>query len=174
MKLEWIPIESLLFEHLFDRWGMASGTALSAQQIADLRAALVSGGLPDDPAELDSLISEIELLKSTGSAVQAEATVAYDAARRSAEAAQGVSARRQGRGVAAEIALARKESPHRGQVLLGFAKTAVGELPLLLGRTALQRPGDVAADDPVDSGNVRLCLWVIVAVCGFSLLANVA
>ncbi|NYJ01307.1 hypothetical protein HNR19_002005 [Nocardioides thalensis] len=115
-------------------WSMASRTTLSAQQISDLRAALVAGGLPGDPAEKVSLIAELEELKSSICAIQAEATVSYDAARRSAEAAQGVPARRQGRGVAAEIALARKESPHRGQALLGFAKSMRADTPHLLAR----------------------------------------
>ncbi|HWJ83410.1 MAG TPA: DUF222 domain-containing protein [Nocardioides sp.] len=113
---------------------MGLGTVLAAQQIADLRASLQGGGLPDDPAALVDLIGELEDLKSTACAVQAEAAVAYDAARRSAESAQGVPARRQGRGVAAEVGLARKESPHRGQVLLGFAKVACAEMPHLVAR----------------------------------------
>ncbi|GAA3835541.1 HNH endonuclease signature motif containing protein [Nocardioides panacisoli] len=36
--------------------------------------------------------------------------------------------------MAAEIALARKESPHRGQVLLGFAKLACAEMPHTMAR----------------------------------------
>lgn len=103
-------------------------------QAADLAAALGGSGLggsrlPDDAAELIALIRELETLKSTICAVQADAAVAYDAARRRAEAAQGVPARRQGRGVAAEVALARRESPHRGQILLGLAKILHAEMP---------------------------------------------
>lgn len=113
---------------------MASLTTLSVPQIADLRAALQEGGLPSDPAEVIALVAELETLKSTASAVQAEASVAYDASRRTAEAERGVPARRQGRGVASEVALARKESAHRGQVLLGFAKIACHEMPHLMSR----------------------------------------
>ncbi|MDZ5620114.1 DUF222 domain-containing protein [Nocardioides sp. HM23] len=108
---------------------MSQPTALSAAQTADLAAALHGGVLPDDPAALIDLIGELERLKSLASAVQADATVAYDAARRREESEQGVSARRQGRGVAAEIALARRESPHRGQTLLGLAKILHTEMP---------------------------------------------
>ena len=113
---------------------MASGTTLTAAQVADLRAVLATGGLPDDAGDLVALIGELERLKSTAAAVQAEATVAFDAARRSAESAAGVSARRQGRGVAAEVGLARRESPHRGRVLVGFARAVVAEMPHLLAR----------------------------------------
>jgi hypothetical protein len=107
---------------------MASPT-LSAAQAADLAAMLRDGGLPDDPAALIDLIGELEKLKSLACAVQADGAVAYVAARRSVESAQGVSARRQGRGVAAEIALARSESPHRGQTLFGLAKILHLEMP---------------------------------------------
>ncbi|GAA3833502.1 HNH endonuclease [Nocardioides panacisoli] len=113
---------------------MAFRDARTAQQLAELCASLQGGGLPVDPAALIDLIGLLETVKSAACAVQAEASVAYDAARRSAESARGVPARRQGRGVAAEIALARKESPHRGQVLLGFAKVACAEMPHLVAR----------------------------------------
>ncbi len=55
---------------------MTSGARLAAQQIADLRAALVSGGLPDEPEAQVALIQELESLKSTACAVQAETAVA--------------------------------------------------------------------------------------------------
>ncbi|WP_322938659.1 HNH endonuclease [Nocardioides bizhenqiangii] len=108
---------------------MAHHHPLPAAQTADLAAALQGGELPDDPSRLIDLIGELERLKSLACAVQAEAAVAYDAARRSAESAQGVPLRRQGRGVAAEIAIARRESPHRGQTLLGLAKILHAEMP---------------------------------------------
>lgn len=101
---------------------MAAPTPLVAAQILDLTAVLQSGGLPEDPPELVDLIAGLETLKSAAAAVQAEAAVAFDSARRREESKQGVSARRQGRGVANEIALARRESPHRGSTLLGMAK----------------------------------------------------
>lgn len=107
-----------------------------AAQAADLAAALRSGGLPEDTAALIDLIGELETLKSAACAAQGEAAVAYDAARRSAESAQGVPARRQGRGVAAEIGLARRESPHRGQTLLGLGKILHHEMPHTRARLA--------------------------------------
>lgn len=80
------------------------------------------------------VIAALEDLKSAACSVQVEATVAYDASRRSVQAAAGVPAARQGRGIAAEIGLARKESPHRGQVLLGLAKVLSTEMPHTLAR----------------------------------------
>ncbi|MGH3553807.1 MAG: DUF222 domain-containing protein, partial [Mycobacterium sp.] len=52
-----------------------------------------------------------------------------DAARWAAEAAAGMPAARRGRGVASEIALARRDSPARGNRHLGFAKALVREMP---------------------------------------------
>jgi hypothetical protein len=49
--------------------------------------------------------------------------------RRSNEAAAGVPAAERGRGVASEIALARRDSPARGGRHLGFAKALVYEMP---------------------------------------------
>jgi hypothetical protein len=115
---------------------MQSPSPLAAAQAADLTAALRDGGLPDDPEALIDLIGELERLKSAVCAAQADAAVAYDAARRSAESVQGVSSRRQGRGVAAEIALARRESPHRGQMLLGLGKILHHEMPHTRARLA--------------------------------------
>ena len=49
--------------------------------------------------------------------------------RRADEAAAGVPTARQGRGVASEVALARRDSPARGGRHLGFAKALVHEMP---------------------------------------------
>ncbi|TNM50269.1 DUF222 domain-containing protein [Nocardioides albidus] len=85
-------------------------------------------------AELVDLIAALEQLKSAACAVQAQAAVDFDAQRRAEQARAGVPAARQGRGIAAEIALARRESPHRGQSLLGLAKVLVAEMPHTLAR----------------------------------------
>lgn len=127
----------LLLEHLFDRIQiMQTSPSLVVAQVVDLTATLRGGGLPDDPAALIDLIDQLERLKSSACATQAEAAVEYDAARRRVESAQGVTARRQGRGVAAEIAFARRESPHRGQMLLGLAKILRHEMPHTRARLA--------------------------------------
>jgi hypothetical protein len=74
-------------------------------------------------------IGELERLKSAAAAGQARAAAALDATRRSSEAAAGMATPRRGRGVAAEIALARHDSPARGSRHLGFAKALVHEMP---------------------------------------------
>ncbi|MGX5717446.1 HNH endonuclease [Arthrobacter sp. MAHUQ-56] len=71
-------------------------------------------------------IRGLEDLKSLASAKQAEITVAFDLAQRREQAAAGVPAEEQGAGVAAQIALARRESPAKGARLLGLAKALAG------------------------------------------------
>ncbi|OBA80168.1 HNH endonuclease [Mycobacterium sp. 1164966.3] len=82
-----------------------------------------------DEAGLIARIAELERAKSAAAATQARAAVQLDTARRAAEADAGVPAARRGRGVASEIALARRDSPARGGRHLGLAKALVQEMP---------------------------------------------
>lgn len=82
-----------------------------------------------DEAVLIAHIAALEKLKSEAAAAQARATAALDARRRAAEAAAGVPAGNRGRGLAAEVALARRDSPNRGARHLGFARALVHEMP---------------------------------------------
>ncbi len=82
-----------------------------------------------DESALIERIAELERVKSAAAAGQARAAVALDAARRAAEAQTGVPAARRARGLANEIALARRDSPARGGRHLGFAKALVHEMP---------------------------------------------
>ena len=92
-------------------------------------AALTSVDLLTDEAELIGRIAELERLKSAAAAGQARAAAALDERRRAGEAAQGVPAAKRGRGLASEVALARRDSPSRGNRHLGFAKALVHEMP---------------------------------------------
>jgi len=82
-----------------------------------------------DQSALVEGIAALERLKAAAAARQARLTAALDRERRSAEAAAGVPAARRGRGVATEVALARRDSPARGSRHLGFAKALVHEMP---------------------------------------------
>ncbi|UKA59558.1 HNH endonuclease [Arthrobacter sp. FW306-2-2C-D06B] len=84
------------------------------------------------PAELINQLRALEDLKSAAAAAQARIAVAFDAAQRSADAAAGVPAEERGRGVSAQVALARRESPARGSRLHGLAKALVTEMPRTL------------------------------------------
>ncbi|MFP5313604.1 MAG: HNH endonuclease, partial [Actinomycetes bacterium] len=68
----------------------------------------------------------LEDLKCLAGARQAGLAVAFDANQRQEQAAAWVPADEQGAGVAAQIALARRESPARGSRLLGLARTLTG------------------------------------------------
>jgi hypothetical protein len=93
---------------------------------------------PDaDESALVERIAVLERLKSAAAAGQARAAAALDGSRRAAEAAAGVPSVRRGRGVATEVALARRDSPVRGGRHLGLAKALVHEMPHTL--AALER-----------------------------------
>jgi hypothetical protein len=105
------------------------GDDVSAVELVRSAAVAVSrigAGVAD--AERIDLIRELEQLKCVAEAAQATLTVAFDRSQRAAEAAQGVPAERQGRAVAAQVALARRESHHRGRQHLGLA-VVLDEMP---------------------------------------------
>jgi hypothetical protein len=83
-------------------------------------------------AGLIDQLRDLEDLKSAAAALQARIAVAFDADQRRAQAAAGVPADERGKGVAAQIALARRESPARGSRLLGLARALVTEMPRTL------------------------------------------
>jgi hypothetical protein len=93
-----------------------------------LSADLESGSGLDDAGRV-AAIRALERLACVATAAQAHLSVELDLSQRRAQAAAGVPAARQGRGVAAQVALARRESPHRGQRHLGLAKVVAAELP---------------------------------------------
>jgi hypothetical protein len=84
-------------------------------------------GLTD--AERIDAIREAEELICAAQAMQARLSVDLDTSVRSAAAARGVPAARRSRGVAHQVALARRESPHRAERRLQLAKVAAAELP---------------------------------------------
>jgi hypothetical protein len=90
---------------------------------------LLTVGPMADESTLVERIAELERIKSAAAAGQARAAAALDTSRRAAEAAAGVPPAQRGRGVASEIALARRDSPARGGRHLGFAKALVHEMP---------------------------------------------
>jgi hypothetical protein len=80
-------------------------------------------------AALIERIAWLERVKSAAAAGQARAAAALDESRRAVEAAAGVPKAKQGRGVASEVALARRDSPVCGGRHLGLAKALVHEMP---------------------------------------------
>ena len=89
--------------------------------------AVLGAGMTD--AERIDAIRAAEELICAAQALQARLSVDLDTSVRSAAASRGVPAARRGRGVAHQVALARRESPHRAERRLQLAKIAPAELP---------------------------------------------
>lgn len=108
----------------------ADTPALATSELHDLLQRLggVTGEGVDDAERIDQL-SLLESIKGAASAAQARVTVAFDSSQREVQAAAGVPARERGRGVAAQVALARRDSPARGSRHLGLARALTGEMP---------------------------------------------
>ena len=106
-----------------------SGRVLRTEDIDMLRELLpvVDPDLSDGD-RIDQ-IHKLEQLKCAAEAAQARLSVDVDVSMRAAAAADGVRPERQGRGVAAQLGLARRESLHRAERHLGLAKVAVREMP---------------------------------------------
>ena len=81
-----------------------------------------------DPQRVE-VLRALEELKAAAAAAQARVTADLDAAVRARHAAAGLPPAEQGRGVAAQVALARRDSPHRGGQHLGLATALVREMP---------------------------------------------
>ena len=90
---------------------------------------LATRGLPCDDAAMIDEIRALEELVCAAQARQARLSAAFDRSQRATAAERGVPLERQGRGIAEQIALARRESPHRGRQHLGLAKVLATELP---------------------------------------------
>ncbi|GAA1352804.1 hypothetical protein GCM10009636_15680 [Arthrobacter koreensis] len=87
-------------------------------------------------SQLVDLLRVLEELKSSAAAVQACAAAVLDASQRRVQSRAGVPAAHLGRGVGAQIALARRDSPHRGSRHLGLGKALVHEMPHTLAALA--------------------------------------
>ncbi|WP_211366739.1 HNH endonuclease [Pseudonocardia kunmingensis] len=99
------------------------------------RLGVLDTEVPD--AERVDQLRALEELKAAAAAAQARIALDLDTSQRAAQAAAGVPANQRGRGVAAQIALARRESAFRGARHLGLAKVLVNEMPHTL--AALER-----------------------------------
>ena len=97
--------------------------------VANLARILAGLPAPDSPAALLEETRGLEELKSALAARQARHAIAFDLSQRRDQADAGMPTAELGAGVAAQIALARRESPARGSRLLGLAKALVTEMP---------------------------------------------
>ena len=114
---------------VWDVDGCARGLSEATSSIENMFDSLIDLDLVTGESALVEGIAALERLKAAAAARQARLAVALDVARRAADADRGVPAVRRGRGVAAEVALARRDSPARGSRHLGFARALVHEMP---------------------------------------------
>ncbi|MFJ4286321.1 HNH endonuclease [Paenarthrobacter nicotinovorans] len=91
-----------------------------------------SGSASTVSADLIEQLRVLEEMKSAICGLQARVAVAFDLAQRAEQAETGIPASERGKGVGAQVALARRESPNRGSRLLGLAKALVMEMPRTL------------------------------------------
>ncbi|QBJ97695.1 HNH endonuclease [Rhodococcus sp. ABRD24] len=95
--------------------------------------ALAAATGPDEQPERIDLLRALERLTCAAAGLQAQVTADFAAEQRRAAADAGVARERRDRGIASQIALARRESPHRGGIHLGLATALAAELPHTLG-----------------------------------------
>jgi hypothetical protein len=118
-------------------FGYDGGDAATATLPPAADAAMLTGWVAAlgrlDPAVDDTervrRLRALEEVKAAACAEQARLAAALDASTRAHHATLGVWAAGHGRGVAAQVGLARRESPARGAQHLGLAKVLVGEMP---------------------------------------------
>ncbi|MFT4294877.1 MAG: DUF222 domain-containing protein [Micropruina sp.] len=100
---------------------------------ADMLRGLVPGvaevSLAADAAGLIDQLRSLEQLKSACAAAQARVTVAFKRLQVAEHEAAGVPADRRGKDVAAQVALARKESPRNGSRLVSVADALMSGMP---------------------------------------------
>lgn len=96
---------------------------------ADGLSSAIGGASDLSDGERIEALRALERLACVVTAAQARVARDFDASRRTEQQVAGVPAARRGRGVAEQVALARRESPHRGRQHLGLAKIVESELP---------------------------------------------
>lgn len=102
----------------------------TSADVADFATSLRALGSTTEAAgELVDQIRRLEELKSAAAAAQARVTAVFAAAQRAAQRAARLPASQVGKGIAAQVALARRDSPARGGRHLGLAEALTRELP---------------------------------------------
>jgi hypothetical protein len=108
---------------------LSSAPALTTTDLAAFLERLLTLDTAVPDAERVDQLGLLESIKHACAGAQATVAVAFDASQRDAQAAAGIPPRERGRGVAAQVAMARRESPSRGSRHLGLAKALDAELP---------------------------------------------
>ncbi len=110
--------------------GSVAALASVVQGLSSAEA--LAGIAADSEAGLVDRLRALEELKAAAGAAQARVAAALDSSVRAGHARAGLPGEKQGIGVGAQVALARRESPARGGRILGFAKALTTEMPCTL------------------------------------------
>lgn len=114
----------------------------SAAEVTHWRDALSELAPAGSEAEAVDRLRALEELKATCAAAQTRETAQLKRLRLADEAAQGIATADRGKGLGAEVALARKDSPARGSRHLGLATAVVDEMPHTLAALTEGRIGE--------------------------------
>ncbi|XVX19306.1 DUF222 domain-containing protein [Actinomycetota bacterium] len=104
--------------------------------VRQMLAELGELAVPDSEAGCIDVVAALEALKGAAAAAQARATARLVTLRQSREEAAGVPAGEWGRGLGAEVALARRSSPSAGDRFVGMARALSAEMPATMGLLA--------------------------------------
>lgn len=113
------------------RTGPAAGGVLDVSEVRTWTRTLAQAGLEVDDAERIDLLRALEELKCAAEGAQSVVTADFADSQRARAAERGIPSERQDRGIAAQVALARRESPHRGGRHLALARTLADDLPCI-------------------------------------------
>jgi hypothetical protein len=128
-----------MIERMFD---LGSAAAPAVDDVRGAVLALTRIGAGSDDVDRIDLLDALEEHKGAAEGAQAVLAAAFDRSRHEAEAAAGVPEQRQGRGVAAQVGLARRESPHRARQHVGMALVLRDQMPCTRRALRLGRIGE--------------------------------
>ncbi|WP_375503725.1 DUF222 domain-containing protein [uncultured Jatrophihabitans sp.] len=114
---------------MFDNRRMAAGSSADTDTVRALVAALNSLSPAVDDGDRIDRVRLFEELKAVAAAAQAVESRDFEVSQRAQQAIDGVPVKQQGRGIAAQIGLARRISPWAAQRYLGWATILPTELP---------------------------------------------
>lgn len=120
-------LASRRIEHMFESVDCAS--SVDADLVLAWVEQLAASAGPDNDKARVEMLGALERLVCAATGLQADVAADLDTSVRRVEADHGVPTDRQGRGVAAEIALACRESPRRGRQRVGLGRILRDEMP---------------------------------------------
>ena len=153
-------------------------TTLSAPAVRGWLRDLDRLSAANDGDRIDALRA-LEELKAAAAAAQARITVEFDESQRRQQCEAGVRQRDLGKGIGAQVGLARRESAHKGARLVGLAHALVEELPrtfdaLRRGHTTEWRATIVARETACLSHEDRMAADSELAAQGLERLGDAA